>query len=100
MTNGHTEHIRAVLSFSFQDVSHNHLLLALIDFGATKAQWDFSRQGKYNCTAAYQHKRSVITSGKLLLGSWWKGRKEEGVICILSLSLYSANTLHKQCHIF
>jgi len=69
MTNGHTEHTTAELSFSFQDVPHNHLLLALIDFNATKAQRDFSRQVKYTCTAGYQHKRSVITSGKLWLGS-------------------------------
>lgn len=44
--NGHTEYGKALLSFSSQDVPHNHLLLALIDFTATKAQ-DISGQGKH-----------------------------------------------------
>lgn len=76
MANGHTEHGKALLYLSSQDVPHNHLLLALIDFNATKAQ-DISGQGKFTGTAGYQHKRSVTTSGKSWLGSWWKERRKQ-----------------------
>lgn len=50
LAHGHTEYGKALLSFSSQDVPHNYLLLALIDFSATKAQ-GISGQAKYTGTA-------------------------------------------------